>query len=57
MAIQGLEEDDRLFVAAAIIDDEAELMDIRSSFSPHSGELNYLKIGDQIEVRNLFRIV
>ena len=55
MALQELEEDHRQRVAAAKLD-EPELTDNRSFFSHHSSDLNLLKDGDQIEVRDLFRI-
>ena len=55
MVLQELEKDHRQRVAAAKLD-EAELMNNRSLFSHHSSEQNLLMIGDQIEVRDLFRI-
>ena len=56
MEFPELEKDHSQRFAAATLD-EVELRDNRSLFSQHSSELNFfLKIGDQIDVRNLFRI-
>ena len=43
MEIQELEEDNHLHVAAAMLDNEAEIIDNRSLFSHHLNELNLFK--------------